>query len=53
MLDPESNIALEHLEKYFTAIFSKMGIKHNFVGQIYAFKQMDQDTICNYMSWLK
>ena len=50
MLDLESKVSLECLEKDFIAAFSKMGVKHNVVGQIYAFKQKDHETLCTCVS---
>ena len=35
-LEPESKLSLPRLEKDFIAAFSKMGIKHNAVAQIYS-----------------
>ena len=52
-LDPKSKVSLECLEKDFIAAFSKMGIKHNVVGQIYAFKQKDHEIVRNCVSQLK
>ena len=40
------------LEKDFIAAFSKMGIKHNDVVQIYAFKQKDHESVRDYASCL-
>ena len=37
-LEPESKESLSGLEKDFICAFSKMGIKHNTVGQIHNFK---------------
>ena len=41
----ESLIEFRGLEKDFIATFSKMGIKHNVVAQIYAFKKKDNEFV--------
>ena len=52
-LEPESKESLSGLEKDFIFAFSKMGIKHNTVGQIHNFKQKDHESIRDCVSRLK
>ena len=44
-LGPESKISLNRLEEDFIAAFSKMGIKHNVVAQIYSFFQKENESV--------
>ena len=44
-LKPGVKESLTHLEKDFIFTFSKIGIKHNTVGQIHNFKQKDHESI--------
>ena len=37
MLEPTFKTSLDQLEKHFIGAFSKMGLKHNAVAQIYSF----------------
>ena len=45
--------SLTHLEKDFVFTFSKIGIKHNTVGQIHNFKQKDHESVRDCVSRLK
>ena len=49
----ESLTEFRGLEKDFIAAFSKMGIKHNVVAQIYAFKQKDHESVRDCANRLK
>ena len=49
----ESLTEFKGLEKDFIAAFSKMGIKHNAVAQIYAFKQKDHESVRDCANRLK
>ena len=42
-LEPYAYADFAALERDFIAAFSKMGIKHNVVAQIYAFKQKENE----------
>ena len=44
-LEPHAYKDFAALERDSIAAFSKMGIKHNVVAQIYAFKQKDNESI--------
>ena len=49
-LGPKSKILLEWLEKDFiVAAFSKMGIKHNAVAQIFLFQQHEHEKLRDYV----
>ena len=52
-LGPESKVSLNHLEKDFIAAFSKMGIKHNAVAQIFSFQQQEHETVRDCVNRLK
>ena len=52
-LEPESKTSLARLEKDFTVAFSKMGMKHNAVAQIYSFQQRDHETVRDCVNRLK
>ena len=52
-LEPESKLSLTCLEKGFITVFSKMGIKHNAIAQIYSFKQKDHETVRDCVNRLK
>ena len=45
MLEPKLKESLASLEKEFIFAFSKMGIKHNTVGQIHNFKQKEHELV--------
>ena len=51
--EPEAKQTYDGLERDFIAAFSKMGIKHNVVAQIYAFKQKDHETVRDCVNRLK
>ena len=44
-LEPGVETTFHSLEKDFIAAFSKMGIKHNVVAQIFAFKQKEHESV--------
>ena len=46
-------INFQNLEKDFIVVFSKMGIKHNIVAQIYASKQKEHDLVRDCVTRLK
>lgn len=52
-LELEGKHSYEGLERDFIAAFSKMGIKHNAVAQIYAFKKKDHETVRDCVNRLK
>ena len=52
-LNPESKVSLSHLEKDFIVAFSKMGIKHNAVAQIFSFQQREHETVRDCVNRLK
>ena len=52
-LGPEIKVSLTSLEKDFISAFSKMGIKHNTVAQIYSFKQKDHESVRDCVNRLK
>ena len=52
-LEPGVKESLTRLEKDFIFTFSKIGIKHNTVGQIHNFKQKDHESVRDCVSRLK
>ena len=52
-LELSVEITLQSLENYFIAAFSKMGIKHNAISQLYAFEQREHESMRAYMNRLK
>ena len=52
-LGPESKESLNQLERDFIAAFSKMGIKHNAMAQIFSFQQKDHETVRDCVNRLK
>ena len=52
-LEPSTITTLQSLEKDFIAAFSKMGIKHNVITQIYAFKQKKHESLRDCVTRLK
>ena len=52
-LEPSTITTLQSLEKDFIAAFSKMGIKHNAVAQIYAFRQKAHESVRDCVNRLK
>ena len=51
-LEPTSKTSLDQLEKDFIGAFSKMGLKHNAVAQIYSFQQKEFESVRDCMSRL-
>ena len=52
-LGPKSKILLNRLEEDFIAAFSKIGIKHNAVAQIFSFQQQKYETVRDCVNRLK
>ena len=52
-LEPSTITTLQSLEKDFIAAFSKMGIKHNVVAQIYTFRQKEHESLRDCVTRLK
>ena len=52
-LEPSTITTLQSLEKDFIAAFSKMGIKHNVVAQIYTFRQKEHESLRDCVTQLK
>ena len=44
-LEPHIKASVQDLEEDFISAFSKMGVKHNIVAKIYAFKQAPYETV--------
>ena len=52
-LEPTSKTSLDQLEKDFVGAFSKMGLKHNTVAQIYLFQQKEFESVRECVSRLQ
>ena len=52
-LEPTSKTSLDQLEKDFIGAFSKMGLKHNAVAQIYSFQQKEFEAVRDCVSRLR